>query len=211
MANCERPKCAACGFVNGHRRFNKVNIIKNNNMKDQDPNKDHIMLVQMVFADQYTLRDPGRLYHTKGKSGTSDMLSGGFVLIDHANSYVVINHQVAIKATETVKAKVTLEREAQIQVVAIKIDLTDNGIFDASEFMEDLLKNQQNIRFSGAVASHRNGSSERAIKTIVTMERTRLIYAEIRCPHDTFYTDIWPMAMDYSVWVYNQIPDMQSG
>ena len=47
-------------------------------MKDQDPNKDHIMLVQMVFADHYTLRDPGKLYHTKGKSGTSDMLSGVF-------------------------------------------------------------------------------------------------------------------------------------
>ena len=109
---------------------------------------------------------------------------------------MVINHQVAIKATETVKAKFTLEREAQIQVVAIKIDLTDNGIFDASEFMEELLKKQKNVRFSGAGASNQNGATERAIKMVVTMERTMLIYAEIRCPHDTFYTDIWPMEMD---------------
>ena len=28
---------------------------------------------------------------------------------------------------------------------------------------------------------------------------------------DTFSTDLWPMAMYYSVWVYNRTPDMQSG
>ena len=34
--------------------------------------------------------------------------------------------------------------------------------------------------------------------------------AAIRCPEDNFPTDLWPMEMDYAVWVYNQIPDMQS-
>ena len=87
---------------------------------------------------------------------------------------------------------------------------TDNGIFDASEFMEDLLNNQQNIRFSGAGASQQNGAAERAIKTVVTMKRTMLMHDALRCPEETLSTDIWPMEMDYSVWVYNLIPDMQS-
>ena len=30
-------------------------------------------------------------------------------------------------------------------------------------------------------------------------------------PEDTLSTDIWPMAIDYAVWVYNRIPDIQSG
>ena len=64
---------------------------------------------------------------------------------------------------------------------------TDNGIFNSSEFMGELLNKKQKIRFSGSSASHQIGEAERAIKTIVTM------------------------AMDYSVWVYNQTPDMQSG
>ena len=34
--------------------------------------------------------------------------------------------------------------------------------------------------------------------------------AALRCPEDTLSTDIWPMAMDYAVWVYNRIPDIQS-
>ena len=129
----------------------------------------------MVSADHYISRAPGRLYHTKGKSDQSDMFSGGCVFIDHASGYVSIKHQVAINATETVKAKLTFEREAQSQGVVIKGYHTDNGIFNSSEFMEELLKKQQKIRFSGAGASHQNGAAERAIKMVATKARTMLV------------------------------------
>ena len=71
-----------------------------------------------------------------------------------------------------------------------------------------MLKKHQKIRFSGAGASHQNGEEERAIKTVVTMSRTMLMHAALRCPDDTFSTDLWPMAMDYAVWVYNRTPDV---
>ena len=116
-----------------------------------------------------------------------------------------------INATETVKAKLTFEREAQSQGVVIKGYHTDNGIFNSSEFMEELLKKQQKIRFSGAGSSHQNGAAECAIKTVVTMERTMLMQAALRCTEDTLSNDIWPMATYYDICVYNQIPDMQSG
>ena len=124
---------------------------------------------------------------------------------------MIINHQVAINATETVKEKLTFEREAQIQGVVIKGYHTDNEIFNSSEFMEGLLKKHQKIRFSEAGASHKNGVEERAIKTVVTMARTMLMHAALICPEGTFSTDIWQMEMDYAVWVYNWILDMQSG
>ena len=73
-----------------------------------------------------------------------------------------------------------------------------------------MFKKQQKIRFSGAGASHQNGESEQAIKKVVNMSRTMLMHAYIRFPEDTFSTDLWPMAMDYDVLVYNRIPDMQS-
>ena len=76
--------------------------------------------------------------------------------------------------------------------------------------MEELLKKQQKIKFSGDGSSHQNGAAERAIKTVVTTKRTMLMHAALRCPEDTFSTDLWPMAMDYAVWVYNRTPDMQS-
>ena len=86
----------------------------------------------------YISRDPGTLYHTKGKSDQYDMFSGGCVLIDHSIGCGRIKHQVYINSTETFKAKLTFEREAQSQGVVIKEYHTDNGIFNASKFMDEL-------------------------------------------------------------------------
>ena len=90
VSNCERTKCAACEFVKGHFRSNKVNKIKNNTMKEQEINKDHLLFGQMVSADHYILRAPGRLYHTKGKSDLYKMFSGGCVFIYHSSGYARI-------------------------------------------------------------------------------------------------------------------------
>ena len=77
--------------------------------------------------------------------------------------------------------------------------------------MEELFKKHQKIRFSGAGASHQNGSTERATKTVVTMARTMFMHTLIIFTEDKFSTDIWPVAMYYTVWVFNWIPDIQSG
>ena len=77
--------------------------------------------------------------------------------------------------------------------------------------MEKLLKKHQQVRFSGAGASHQNGATERVIKTVVTTTRTVLTNVVLVCPKDTFTNDIFPMMMDYAVWIYNRIPDIQSG
>ena len=61
VANCERPKCDACEFGKGNCQPNKVNTIKKNPMKEQELKKDHLLTGQMVSADHYILRDPGRL------------------------------------------------------------------------------------------------------------------------------------------------------
>ena len=52
---------------------------------------------------------------------------------------------------------------------------------------------------SGAGASQQNGAAERAIKVVVTMERTMFIHAAHICPEETFSTDLCPMEMDYDV------------
>ena len=53
VANCERPKCAACDFGKGRHQSNKVNTIKNNPMKEKELNKDHILPGHMVSAYHY--------------------------------------------------------------------------------------------------------------------------------------------------------------
>ena len=139
------------------------------------------------------------------------MLSGGCVFIDHVSGYIRIKHQLAINATETVNAKLTFVREYQSQGVVINGYHTDNGIFNFSEFMEKLMKKQQKIRFSGAGASHQKGAANRAIKTVVTMAKTMLMHAALRCLEYLLSTYLWPMEIYYALWVYNQILDMKSG
>ena len=109
-------------------------------LRSKELNKDQLLPGKMVSADHYISRAPGRLYHTKGKSDQSEMFSGGYAFIDDASGYLSIKHQVAINSTKNVKAKLTFEREAQSQRVVIKGYHTDNGIFNASDFMKEILK-----------------------------------------------------------------------
>ena len=109
--------------------------------------------------------------------------------IDHASEYVSIKQQVAINATETIKAKPNFGRETQSQVVVIKGYHTDNGIFNASDFMEGMLEKQRKIRFSGSSASHKNGVAERAIKTVVNTASAILVQAWMICHKDTLSID----------------------
>ena len=115
VANCESLKCSSCEFGKVHLQPNKVNTIKKNPMKEQELKKGHLLPVQMVSADHYISRYPGRLYHTKGKSYPSDMFSGGCVYIYHASVYVSIKHQVSINSTETVKEKSPLRGRLRVR------------------------------------------------------------------------------------------------
>ena len=55
--------------------------------------------------------------------------------------------------------------------------------------MEELLKKQKKIRFSGARASHQNGAPERAIKTVVNMASVILMQAWMIFHKDTLSID----------------------
>ena len=105
----------------------------------------------MVSTYHYISWDPGRLYRTHGKSEPSDMFSGGCVFIDLASGYVIINHQLAINATEIIKKKHNFEREDKSQGVIINLYYTDNGIFNTPKFVEEMMKKQQKIRCVGLV------------------------------------------------------------
>ena len=75
-----------------------------------------------------------------------------------------INHQVPINATETVKAKLIFEREDKNQ--GIMINVYHTNIFNTSNFMEYLLKNQQKLRFSGDGASHQTWGRQQSALSI---------------------------------------------
>ena len=77
--------------------------------------------------------------------------------------------------------------------------------------MAELLNKKQSISFCGVGAHHQNGLAERAIGIIVRMARTMMLHAAIHSPEDVDVSDLWPMAMDYAVWLYNRIPQQDTG
>ena len=87
----------------------------------------------------------------------------------------------------------------------------DNRVFTSKEFMQQLLGSNQWIRISGAGTGHQNGVAERGIQTVVNMARTMLLHAALRSPEGVITSDLWPMAMDHAVWLYNRIPKMDTG
>ena len=54
-----------------------------------------------------------------------------------------------------------------------------------------MLKKQKNIRFNGTGASHQNGTEERNIKTVLTVDITMLIHTAIIFPEGKFYTELY--------------------
>ena len=77
--------------------------------------------------------------------------------------------------------------------------------------MEDVLKKQQKIRFSGAVTSHQNGGRRERHKYVSSYgkEHVDLGYTDMSQGHIVHW--FWTMTIDYTVYIYSRIPDVHYG
>ena len=73
-----------------------------------------------MYAYHYILWDIGSLYHTRRKIFTYDMFSFGCGFVEYHSVLMRVKYQLDIKTTETVKEKITFDREDQSQGVAIE-------------------------------------------------------------------------------------------
>ena len=83
------------------------------------------------------------------------------------------------------ESKHKFEREARSVGISVKAYNTDNGVFTAKDFMDQLLGDEQQVRRSGVGAHHQNGVAEVNIKHTSAMARTMLIHAALRWPSAT--------------------------
>ena len=121
--------------------------------------------------------------------------------------------QVSLGAGETVTAKREFEEwlweEAR---VAVKHYHSDNGVFKSEYFTQSCSEDGQTQSFSGVGAQHQNGEAERAIQTVVSMSQEFMIHAAINWGEDgSDELSLWPFALDHAAWLYNRIPQQNSG
>ena len=207
----ENPLCEACQFAGQCKRPTGATVTKQVAEKEMEIKKGDLLPGTRVSMDHYQSALPGRLYTSRGGTRATDMYHGGTVYVDHASGYVQVKHQVSLGANDSVKAKLQFERDSMLNGVYVQNCHTDNGTFTSKEFLEHLYSGKQGIRFSGVGAAHSNGVAERAIGVITTKARKLMIHAALRSPEGHITGDLWPMAMDHAVWLYNRIPKRQSG
>eukprot|EP00804_Cyclotella_cryptica_P016247 CCRYP_005730-RA/>CCRYP_005730-RA protein AED:0.43 eAED:0.42 QI:0/0/0/1/0/0/2/0/262 len=131
-----------------------------------------------------------------------------FLLTIAAASFLHITSSQPRPATLFV-ANYSLSEAADVGV-SMKRYHSDNGVFGSAEFRSHCQNLGQGIRFSGVGAHHQNGVAERAIRTVTSMARANMLHATLHWPERSFI-DLWPLAMDYAVWVYNRLPQHGAG
>ena len=207
-------KCAACQLGKQHARPigstrtqavpERTQVIKNNTRDE------HLRPGSCISMDQYVCKTPGRLATSYGKEDQSKKYTGGTIFVDHASGFIFIKNQVSLRVGETLVGKHELESFCHDYGIKVRGYHADNFPFTASDFLEDMKLQDQEITLSGVSAHHQNGISERNIRTITLWARTMMLELLIHWPKE-FRADLWPFAMEHAVYLWNHIPRDDTG
>ena len=113
-------------------------------------------------------------------------------------------------AGETVASKNDLEKRAREEGFTIKSFHSDNGVFALKEFTDNCKRQDQKIDFNGVGTQHQNGVAERNIKTVASWAQANMLHSAYHWPEHASLK-LWPMAINYAVWVYNHLPRVDTG
>jgi hypothetical protein len=99
-----------------------------------------------------------------------------------------------------------------IACVEVKHFHGNDGIFSSEEYRLECSKKKQSQSFSGVGVQHQNSKAEWAIQTIMYMACTFLVHSSLHWM-DMGADDIslWPFAVKQAVWLYNPVPNFESG
>jgi len=130
--------------------------------------------------------------------------------VDHARGKIFKFPQYSNTASETIRSALWLEALAQEEGFHIKGYHSDNGIFASSEFKLHCAEQNQKYSFCGVGAKHQNGITERNFKTVAQWARANMLHLATLWPQHA-NAKYWPQAINYAVWVFNCLPNLDSG
>lgn len=201
--------CGLTGEVWSDKKKKKFQA-KLNGTKRKTLKAGHTQPGDCVSADHYISAVPGRTVSAASASNKKDGIMCGTLFVDHASGKIFNFCQFSTDADETLASKRRLEDEAKREGFPIKSFHSDNGVFSSAAFREDCDKKSQTYTFSGVGAHHQNGVAERNIKTVAQWARASMLHAVIHWPA-RFSIRFWPLALAYAVWVFNRLPQKNTG
>jgi Reverse transcriptase (RNA-dependent DNA polymerase) len=208
MTTCDLPRCLACQFAKQKRRNPPSKKQRPISEREGGLSDDVLQPGQRISCDLYQSTILGRLPNTRGKESDSEKYCGGAIFLDVASNFVFVRHQPNLTGAMTVSSKHELENFASEFGIKIKEYLSDNHPFRSQDFVQDCLNQNQNQTLSGVGAHHQN-RVERTNQTIFNWSRAMLLHYILHWPQQA-RLDLWPYAVDYAVWLWNNIPDLGS-
>jgi len=209
-----RPLCGSCQFGKSRKRRSKVDRVGKDGEstpptpsppKEKVLSREATLPGEKISMDHFIVSTPGRLFSSRGREAADRAYKGGVIFVDHATGFVFVVPVVNFTAGEALRAKQEFEAELSSFGVTVLHYHTDNGVFTASQFQDELATLGQNITYSGVGAHHQNAVAERAIGTVVAMAWTMMLHAKMRWP-TAVNVKLWPMAMKHAQHLLNHIP-----
>jgi hypothetical protein len=207
------PLCESCLLAHAWKRTPNVKRTRNLPESEGAPSRDQYEVSNFVSTDQLICRTPGQLPKGYGRESTDCCFQGGAIYNDAASGLFWVENQVSHGANETVMGKSYFEQWLwDMAYMEVKHYHGDNGIFSAEEYRLECKENGQSQSLSGVGAQHQNARAERAIQTIMFMACIFMVHASLHWT-DQGLDDIllWPFAVKHAVWIYNRVPNCQSG
>ena len=205
------PTCAACQFGKQRQRSapgkrsaplpNRQGALK----------KEQLLPGQRVAVDHFVCSTKGRLFESRGRTKDEHMYTGGALFVDMATGRIDCLFQKHLNTHETIRAKEEYEMRCRDFGVMPQQYISDNGsAFTSRDYTAHLRNFQQIYRFAGVGAHHHNGVAERSIQSIMSIARTMMLHAAIHWPAMAD-SSLWPMAVQYATYLYNNVPDPTTG
>ena len=203
-SRCTTPLCEICQYCKAHRKKLQGKTAKINPNSEGALKRTHLRAGDSVSVEHFESRLRGRTYTSFGK-GINDKYVGGCIFVDHMSGRLKVEHQLGFSSTETIRAKQSFEKDALDHGVIVSDYMADNGVFRANAFVKHIHQQNQKIRYCGVNAHHQNGVAERSIRTVSEMSRSLLLHSSMKWK-DGIDSSLWPMAVDYAVYIYNNLP-----
>jgi hypothetical protein len=100
---CDPPKFTVCEFAKGKRRAKKAESQVKNPERYGALKAKFLRPGSRVSVEHFESRLPRRMFESFGNT-TSNQYVWGCIFVDHASSYVHIEHQFGFSAVETIRA-----------------------------------------------------------------------------------------------------------
>ena len=212
-SSCQIPLCQSCLLARSRRRSPEVKRSQVNRDSEGAISRGMVEVGDFVSTDQFICKTPGRLPTGFGREGPNGSYQGGTIYNDAASGLIYVENQVSLGAGETIMGKERFEQWLyDIAYVEVKHFHGDNGIFASKQYRQECTEKGQTQSFSGVGGQHQNAKAERAIQTIMYMARTFMVHASLHWTEQGVDDiSLWPFAVKHAVWLYNRVPNRESG